>query len=162
MVKKHDWMIYENLLTQTIQDSAISFTGENSEIFKVTLASSTINHHVSSTCNKGFFYMLFLFVLYLNDYTDESARLIHKWVNNNHSQEVTIKMMVVLPFLLIQKCSQTSKWRDHTKCFKQCLQLCERRYYCYYYYYYYYYCYYHYYYFCFIKNEKRFTLSHIL
>ena len=53
--------------------------------------------------------MLFLFVLYLNDYTDESARLIHKWVNSNHSQEVTIKMMVVMPFLLIQKCSQTSK-----------------------------------------------------
>ena len=31
--------------------------------------------------------------------------------------------MIIMPSLLLQKCSQTSKSKDHTECLKLCLQL---------------------------------------
>ena len=58
-VKKHDWMTYENLFTQTNQDFTIYFRLENSKMFNIT--SNVFNNNppaswVMYTCYSSSYY----------------------------------------------------------------------------------------------------------
>ena len=57
------------------------------------------------------------------NYIYEYTRLIRKLINNNQLQQVAIKLMLIMPSLLFQRSSQTSKSKDHIECLNKRLQL---------------------------------------
>ena len=53
----------------------------------------------------------------------ECTRLILEWVDYNQLQSITNKALMIMPLLLLQKCSRNSKAKDHTKSLKRRLKL---------------------------------------
>jgi len=47
------------------------------------------------------------------DFIDECTRLIHEWTNNSPLRDISIKALMVMPSLLLQKPSRTSKAKEH-------------------------------------------------
>ena len=56
-------------------------------------------------------------------YIYECTRLILKWVNDNHLQSIALKALMIVPLLLLQKCSGISKGEYHTESLKERLKL---------------------------------------
>ena len=57
------------------------------------------------------------------EYIDECTRLILDWVNDSPLQSIAIKALIIMPLLLLQKCSKNSKAQDHTESLKRRLKL---------------------------------------
>ena len=57
------------------------------------------------------------------EYIDECTRLILEWVNDSSLQSIAIKALMIMPSLLLQKCSRNSKAKDHTESLKRRLKL---------------------------------------
>ena len=46
---------------------------------------------------------------------DETSRLLHQWTNNTPLKNIALKAIHVMPALLLQKPSKTSKAKDHLR-----------------------------------------------
>ena len=57
------------------------------------------------------------------EYIDECTHLILEWVNDSPLQSIAIKALMIMPSLLLQKCSKNSKAQDHTESLKRRLKL---------------------------------------
>ena len=56
----------------------------------------------------------------------ECTLLILEWVNYSQLQSITNKALMIMPSLLLQKCSRNSKARDHTESLKRRLKLLKK------------------------------------
>ena len=56
-------------------------------------------------------------------FIDEAARLINAWVRGSPLKNIALKAVMIMPSLLIQKPSNDSKSKDHTKALERRLQL---------------------------------------
>ena len=52
------------------------------------------------------------------DYIDECIRLIHEWVNNSPLHDISLKALMIMPSLLLQKPNKTSKAKEHSELLK--------------------------------------------
>ena len=52
------------------------------------------------------------------EYIDECTRLILEWVHDSQLQGIAIKALMIMPSLLLQKCSRNSEAKDHTESLK--------------------------------------------
>ena len=57
------------------------------------------------------------------EYTDECTRLILEWANDRQLQGIAIKALMIMPSLLLRKCSRNSKAKDQTESLKRRLKL---------------------------------------
>ena len=57
------------------------------------------------------------------EYTDECNRLILEWVNDSQLQGIAIKVIMIMPSLLLYKCSRNSKAKNYTESLKRRLKL---------------------------------------
>ena len=57
------------------------------------------------------------------EYIDECTRLILEWVNDSPLQSIAIKALMIMPSLLLQKCSKSSKANHYAKSLKRRLKL---------------------------------------
>ena len=57
------------------------------------------------------------------DYISECTRLIHEWVNESSLHLISIKALMLMPSLLLQKPSKNSKSKDHSNCLKRRLEM---------------------------------------
>ena len=57
------------------------------------------------------------------EYIDECTRLILEWVHDSQLQGIAIKALMIMPSLLLQKCSRNSKVKYHTESLKRRLKL---------------------------------------
>ena len=55
----------------------------------------------------------------------ELTRLINAWVDNSAMKDISLKMIMIMPALLLQKPSRTSKSKDHSKALERRLSLWE-------------------------------------
>ena len=56
-------------------------------------------------------------------YIDECSRLIYEWVNDSPLKAIAIKALMIMPSLLLQKSSRTSKAKDHSENLKRRFEL---------------------------------------
>ena len=54
---------------------------------------------------------------------NECTRLILECINDSQLQSIAIKVLMIKPSLLLQKCSRSSKVKDHTESLKRRLRL---------------------------------------
>ena len=57
------------------------------------------------------------------EYIDECTRSILEWVNDSQLQSIAIKDLMIIPSLLLQKCSRNTKAEDYTESLKRRLKL---------------------------------------
>ena len=56
----------------------------------------------------------------------ETTRLINSWIDDSALKPVAFKAIMVMPALLLQKPSRTSKAKDHTKALSRRLELWQK------------------------------------
>ena len=59
-------------------------------------------------------------------YISETTRLINAWLNDSPLKYLAFKAIHIMPNLLLQKPSKTSKSKDHTSALERRIKLLER------------------------------------
>ena len=54
-----------------------------------------------------------------NQFVDEMTRLIHEWVNDSPLKKISLKALMIMPCLLLQKPSRNSKSKDNSDALKR-------------------------------------------